>query len=115
MKASRKEFEAIEEKEKKVPESEHLLLKQSAVEHEKLINDPKWTIFQQELQTLTNEAKECLNGLKNELDDPRLTDPEVRLMRSKIFILNERIGTLNMVIDLPKKIIQDVKERSSPQ
>ena len=118
MKVNRDEFDAtikaiIKQKE---PKEDVLLLKQSAVEHKKLINDPKWTIFQQELQTIINDSKESLGSLKNELDDIRLPDVDIRFILNKIYVLNERIGTLTMAIDLPKNIIQqDVEERSSPQ
>lgn len=114
MKVDREEvielFQDIQKSNIKVNKNELLRAEQAAVDKEKLTNDPTWNIFLQELQVFLNAAKEQLQSFRDQLDDPNLVDD--RVIRNKIFICNERIGTLDMVMNLPKDIIEKGKSAS---
>lgn len=88
------------------PADSSVLLEQAAVNHEKLTNDPHWDIFLQELQAIMDASGLELEKYQADLGSPELVDPlEIQRVRNRIFILTERIGTLDRVINLPKEII----------
>lgn len=115
MKAERAELEEIFKKNTKETNVQQIrLAEQAAVDKKKLTGDPKWDIFLQELQAKIEEAQKALVNFSAQLESPELTDPnEVQRIRNCVFICNERIGSLNMVINLPKEIIETGKVAST--
>lgn len=106
MKADRNEAITLL-KQPKQRKEELVRLEQAALEKQQLLNDPKWDIYLQEIQSWIKTTKEHLTAFQAQLDSPELTDPtEVQRLRNRIFVCNERIGTLNLVIDLPKQVIE---------
>ena len=85
-----------------------VLIEQAAVEKEKLTSSPHQNIFLQEIQEWIECSKKNLEGLKEKHEDPELTDPnEIIRIKNAILMNKQDIDSLNRVIDLPKKIIDD--------
>ena len=90
------------------------VLEQAAVDKEKLIGDPHWDLFLQELQSFVDKSVASLKSLEEQIKSPLLVNPEeIQLIRNQIFVLTERVGTTKTIMNLPKDIIDQAEKASS--
>ena len=114
MKAERSEVMRLMDKQIKDSKvSQASMMEQSAVEKQHLTNDPHWNIFVQELQKLIDNSENNLDSLKNKLIDPNTTSQdESTQIKNMILIEQSKSETLKMVINIPKRVIEEGKKAS---
>lgn len=112
MKADRAEVEAlIKDKRRESIKGTLHILEQAEVSDKKLIGSPEWDLYLQRLQSQLDTAKEAKVNIVAELVSPLTVDPiEERRLKNMIIILDERIGTLDACINLPKDVIEQGEE-----
>jgi len=82
------------------------LIEQAAVAAEKLISDPKWNVYLQQLQAALDKTKDHQIFFQSILDDPSVGDPNViGSARLNKLLCDERIHTLEAVISYPAQLI----------
>ena len=88
-------------------------IQQAAVKAEILTGDENWDTFLSYLQATTKNAAEARDRYMNEIASPLLVDGnEMRLKQIAIIRLNERIATLQAVMNIPKELKEGGKEAS---
>ena len=88
-------------------------IQQAAVKAEILTGDENWDNFLSYLQATTRNAAEARDRYMNEIASPLLVDGnEMRLKQIAIIRLNERIATLQAVMNIPKELKEGGKEAS---
>ena len=115
MKATREEalkaVEAVDDVKKDKLRQHLVLVEQAAVDKEILTSDPHWNIFLQEIQKTIDDSEKNLESLKEQHEDPALTNPDkITLIKNAILMNKQDISTLKRVIKLPKDIIEEGKK-----
>jgi hypothetical protein len=88
-------------------------VQQAAVKAEILTGDENWDIFLSYLQATTINAAEARDRYMNEIASPLLVDGnEMRLKQIAIIRLNERIATLQAVMNIPKELKEGGEQAS---
>jgi len=94
------------ELQKRKARSDFRVVEQAAVDKQRLTGSPEWDIFLQQLQSSLDEAKGSLESHLAMMGDPTMTDDQLRALNNKISILNERVGTIDSIMNLPLDIIK---------
>ncbi len=87
------------------------LLEQAEVSADNLTHDPHWDLFLRVLQAAiektTAQADDCVRQLAN---PSVVNEDDLRLIRQRLLLLNERIACWTSVISLPKQIHDEAGE-----
>lgn len=84
---------------------------QAAPKMELLTGDENWDAYLRHVQSLIEQTENVLSASKEKyFSDLSLSDEERRKVFASILLLQERVNTMNLLVQMPKQIVESGKQ-----